>query len=78
MTDIVLPTYYGVDWVAMALTFWSMYWIGERRRGGFLIGMVGNLFWFAFGYMVDSQATLLANAALFWLNARGYARWHRS
>ena len=59
----------------MGLTFGSIYWIGERRRMGFILGIVGNLFWFAFGYFADSPATLVANVVILLLNLRGYLKW---
>lgn len=68
-------TYYGLDWIAMGLTFWSIYWIGERRRMGFVLGMIGNGFWFVFGYFAASPATLVANVVIFLLNLRGYLKW---
>lgn len=71
-------TYYGLDWVATVFTFLSIYWLGEHRRRGFVIGMVGNGFWFAFGCMADSPATLVANVIIFGLNVRGYLRWPTS
>jgi hypothetical protein len=67
--------YYGLDWIAMLLTFGSIYWIGERRRMGFVLGMIGNMFWFAFGIFADSPATLVANLIIFLLNLRGYLKW---
>jgi hypothetical protein len=70
-----MTTYYGLDWIAMGFTFFSMYWIGERRRIGFVAGMVGNVFWFGFGLIADSPATLVANLIIFGLNARGYWKW---
>jgi len=68
-------TYYGLDWIAMGLTFGSIYLIGERRRLGFFWGMIGNCFWFAFGCFADSPATLVANVVILLLNLRGYLKW---
>ena len=59
----------------MGLTFGSIYWIGERRRMGFALGMIGNGFWFVFGYFADSPATLVANVVILLLNLRGYLKW---
>jgi nicotinamide riboside transporter PnuC len=72
--DVVFR-YYGVDWLAMVSTFLSLWLLGERRRAGFLIGMVAAGFWFAFGILAGSLANPIANTLFFALNLRGYWRW---
>lgn len=67
--------YYGVDWLAMASTFLSLWLLGEGRRSGFLLGMVAAGFWFSFGVLAGSLANPIANTLFFVLNVRGYRRW---
>ncbi|MDB9952012.1 hypothetical protein OAD57_01395 [Porticoccaceae bacterium] len=34
--------YYGVDWLAMILTFFAVWQIGNKNRTGFILMMGGN------------------------------------
>jgi len=69
--------YYGVDWIGMVLMLISVYLLGESKRNGFLYGAVGNAVWIVFGIMAHSLATVLLNAGLMFLNARGYLKWKK-
>jgi hypothetical protein len=71
----VLWKYYGVDSLGTGLTLVSLWLLGNRRRSGFVYGLVSNLAWGSFGVMSDSVATVFANAVCFLLNLRGYLRW---
>lgn len=74
MLDALL-SYYGVDWLAMALTFVSIYLLGQKNRSGFLYGLGANASWFAFGIMAGSVANPVANVIFAALNIKGYAAW---
>lgn len=37
--------HYGVDWIAMVLTFFAIYSLGNKQRYGFCIMMAGNACW---------------------------------
>jgi hypothetical protein len=71
----LLLRHWGVDWVAIALTFTSLYRLGNRKRDGFAFGMAANLAWAVFGVLVLSLATVGANAVFLALNIRGWVRW---
>lgn len=66
---------YGLDWLAMALTFVSMWRLGEHKRDGFLWGFAATIVWTAFNATVPSVAGVLANIVFTALNIRGYLRW---
>lgn len=74
----LLLRYYGVDWLAMLLTFLMLYSLGKKRRVGFLYGLGANVSWFTFGIMAGSVANSIANAALAALNIRGYRYWRKT
>lgn len=74
----MILNYYGVDWLAMVLTFLSLYLLGKKRRSGFLYGLGANACWFTFGILAGSMANQVANVVFAALNVRGYRRWARS
>lgn len=69
--------YYGVDWLAMGLTFLAIWLIGNKNRNGFVIHIVGNLCWISMGFMAGSLATMVANAAFIAVNARAILLWSK-
>ncbi len=71
----IFTLYYGVDMLAMIMTFWSIYAIGDKKDYGFLIGIVGNILWMAFGIMTTGVAIIIANIIIASLNARAYWNW---
>jgi hypothetical protein len=70
-----LTQYFGIDWLAMCLTFGAIYLLGNKSRHGFLLMMAGNLCWSAIGIWAGSIAMLIANLGFFSMNVRGYLRW---
>ncbi len=70
--------YFGVDWLAMALTFIALWQIGNKNKVGFLIMMCGNLCWVSIGAMSQSIAMILANIVFFSMNVRAIWKWHRA
>jgi len=73
--EIVLSEYYGIDWLAMILTFTAIYFIGNKNRIGLVLMMFGNMCWAAVGFQADSMAMILANAAFFMMNVRAVYKW---
>ena len=69
--------FYGTDWAAMFLTFLQLYLLGNKNPFGFMFGLLANVCWMAFGLMVGSIATPLANIVFAGLNVRGLLAWHR-
>ena len=74
MSEIILK-YHGVDWIAMIMTFLALYYLGEKRRFGFIFGILASISWLTFGVLVDSIANILANVIFIVLNLRGYLNW---
>ena len=73
-----MTQYFGVDWLAMCLTFSAIYLLGNKSRYGFAVMMLGNLCWAAIGLWAQSYAMLLANVGFFAMNVRGFAKWSPS
>ena len=75
MQGEILSQYFGVDWLAMCLTFSAIYLLGNKSRMGFLVMMAGNLCWSAIGLWAHSYAMILANLGFFSMNVRGFLKW---
>jgi len=74
MTEILLK-YHGIDWIAIIMTFLTLYYLGEKRRFGFVFGILASIAWLIFGILVDSIANIVANVIFIALNLRGYLNW---
>jgi len=71
----ILLKYHGIDWIAIIMTFLTLYYLGEKRRFGFVFGIVASISWLIFGILVDSIANIIANVIFIALNLRGYLNW---
>jgi hypothetical protein len=72
-----MTRYFGLDWLAMCLTFIAIYLLGNKNKSGFLVMMTGNLCWAAIGLCAHSYAMILANLGFFSMNIRGFWKWIR-
>ena len=73
-----MTQYFGVDWLAMCLTFVAIYLLGNKSRFGFAVMMLGNLSWAVIGIWAHSDGMVVANLGFFAMNVRGFARWSPS
>jgi hypothetical protein len=69
--------YYGIDWAAMSMTFFSLYYLGGKKRYGFIFGIMANISWMIFGIMAGSIANPIANTVFIILNLRGFINWNK-
>lgn len=69
--------YYGIDWVAMVLTFLAIWHIGNKNKIGFILMMCGNTSWVAVGYLTGSIAMIIANVIFFSMNLRAITKWSK-
>src|SRR5215472_7426383 len=67
-----MTQYFGLDWLAMSLTFAAIYLLGNKNRGGFVIMMIGNLCWSGIGLWAHSYAMIAANLGFFSMNVRAF------
>ena len=70
--------YYGIDWIAMVLTFLAIWQIGNKNKIGFVLMMCGNTSWVAVGYLTGSVAMIIANIIFFSINLRAIIKWSKS
>jgi hypothetical protein len=70
-----MTQYFGIDWLAMCLTFSAIYLLGNKSRKGFVLMMLGNLCWSAIGIWAYSYAMVIANIGFFSMNLRAFMKW---
>jgi hypothetical protein len=70
-----MTQYYGADWMAMFLSVASLWMLGSRKRSGFIIMVIGNAAWMAYGLMAANVPMILSNVVFAFLNLRGYRNW---
>ncbi len=70
-----MTKYFGIDWLAMSLTFSAIYLLGSKHRSGFIVMMVGNLCWSAICIWAHSIAMVIANVGFLSMNIRGFLKW---
>lgn len=68
----------GYDWVGAAFTFFGTFALMSKkfytRAFGFALGMVSNVFWFLFGFQINSDAVMYCSALFMVVNTLGMAR----
>lgn len=70
--------YYGLDWLAMGLTLFAVYQLGEKKKFGFINFIISNLIWIYLAlWMMDSYGMAIGNAIFVVINARGYINWKK-
>src|SRR5262245_24027217 len=60
--------YYGLDWIGTVLGLLSIYYLGRKRKIGFIFRIVAAIFWVAFGVVAGTTAGILANVAVILLS----------
>lgn len=74
--DIVLK-YYGIDWVAMALSLYAVYLLGNKNKWGFVSFIISNVLWVVVGFMMSSYAVSAGNFVFLLMNTLGLIKWTR-
>lgn len=64
-----------MDWVGTAFILSGLWLIGSKKRIGFLVGIVGCLFWAVYGLQHSILSILVVNIIFVFVNARGWFRW---
>ena len=70
-----MTQYLGLDWIAMCLTFFAIYLLGNKDRAGCTVMIAGNVCWAMIGLWAHSYAMVLANLGFLVMNFRGLAKW---
>lgn len=74
----MLLQYYGIDWLAMVLTFLAIWLIGDKNKTGFKIMIGGNFCWVVLGILTQSIAMILANLLFVTMNVRAIINWSKT
>jgi nicotinamide riboside transporter PnuC len=69
--------FYGLDWIAMALSLLAAYLLGNRNKWGFVSFIISNAIWVFVGYLTGSYAIAIGNFIFLLMNWRGWFRWKR-
>ena len=59
------------------MTFTSLWFLGEKKKIGFVFGAIAALAWAVFSYLAGSWASLIANIVFFFLNIYNLNKWKR-
>jgi hypothetical protein len=71
----MLFKYYGVDWAIFAILVLHLWLLGNKVRAAFLLGMLGSSCGIVLGYMCDSVAVMIMNAAFICMHFRAWLKW---
>lgn len=70
--------HYGLDWFAMFLSLYAAYLLGNKKKVGFVIFAISNIFWILLGiFFMSSYGMAIGNFAFFLINVRGYVEWNK-
>ena len=70
--------YYGLDWLGTLVGLTSIYYLGRRKKVGFVLRIVASLFWVAFAVVAGTVAGVVANIAVILLSLHGMKEWKRA
>ncbi|UCE66816.1 MAG: nicotinamide mononucleotide transporter [Candidatus Zixiibacteriota bacterium] len=69
--------YYGVDWAVTLMVFIGIFLLGDKKKAGFLLGMLSAALAFIFSFQIGSIANGVTALVLFILYFRGYWKWRK-
>ena len=67
--------YYGFDYLAALCAIVGMFFLGEKKRVGFVLYMVATTSGLVFSILAQSPPLMVTNILMFIMNLRGYIRW---
>jgi hypothetical protein len=67
--------YWGVDWALAAAALASIFFLGDKRRAGFLIGVFSCVLGLIFSWQINSIANAITSSVLLLLYMRGWLKW---
>lgn len=73
--DLLLK-YYGLDWLAMALSLLAVYLMGNKNKVGFIAYITANAIWIYLGFFkMQSFGISIGNIFFLMMNLRGFIKW---
>ena len=70
--------YYGIDWIVTLTVFAGLFLIGDKKKFGFVMGMISAIFAFIFSFQIGSIANGLTAIVLLGLYLRVYLKWQKT
>jgi len=71
--------HYAIDWLAIALSLYAAYLLGNKRKIGFIIFAISNIFWIILGvFFMSSYGMAIGNFAFLLINIRGHIHWSKA
>jgi hypothetical protein len=64
-----------MDWCGTVFILAGLWLIGGKKRTGFLISIVGCVFWAGFGLRTGIPSIIFVNIVFVFVNARGWFLW---
>lgn len=68
--------YYFIDLIGMICMLASIWLLGNQRRSGFVIGLIGATSFVVFGVLAESLFAIIGNSILAVIYIRGWLRWN--
>jgi len=67
--------YYGIDWVVTLTVFAGIFLLSDKKKLGFVVGMISATVGFIFSFQIGSIANGVTSIVLFFLYLRSYIKW---
>ena len=70
--------HYAIDWLAISLSLYGAYLLGNKLKVGFVVFAISNVFWIVLWvFFMASYGMAVGNFAFLLLNIRGYNHWNK-
>lgn len=75
----VFLKYYTLDWLAMGLSLFAVYLLGNKNKFGFISFILANFLWVILGFsLINSLGIAIGNLVFLIMNIRGYLSWNNT
>lgn len=68
-----------IDWIAAALELSGVWQVGNKKKNGFILSILGNASWIIVSLITTPKlyGLLIIATILFFLNIRNYIKWRK-
>jgi hypothetical protein len=73
--DYFLLNYYGFDYLAAICAIIGIFFIGNKKRIGFILYMIAPVSGIGFAILAKSPPIIATNIIMFFMNLRGFLLW---
>ncbi len=77
MADIFALNYYGFDYIAAICAIIGMFFLGNKKRIGFVLYLVATASGVVFAILAKSLPLIVTNIIMFIMNLRGFLLWKK-